>query len=380
MNNTTIKQNKIMIHNISRYLLTLVALLAMTTGAWAQDVTINDAKTEASFTMPESDVTLEYLLVRNLASNMTANVIIGEETLTANGRLRLTKSGDNYVPAVALSISLTDASQQKTLTAQELIAAGLSPQFYLKGEEGWVALGTDDIDAQTQLPKTYKPGQVYCLELYAPDTNEKYGNRTAKSFEFELYEPITVTFAKGYTTNYYAEGMKPLAEQTGLKFYAVSAVSETAVTLNEITDLAVPAGTPFIAYNSNAEAMEVVMDLPSGISPVTTASEFKGTAEAKEMSAQANCYVLRNGDATPTFRLVEGAGVIPAHRCWIQFSTAAAARSLGFDFGNGTTSIRDMRSEELKDDKWFDLQGRQSQTKAGRKGVYIQNGQKVIIK
>ena len=369
-----------MIHNISRYLLTLVALLAMTTGAWAQDVTINDAKTEASFTMPESDVKLEYQLVRNLASNMTANVIIGEETLTANGRLRLTKSGDNYVPAVALSISLTDASQQKTLTAQELIAAGLSPQFYLKGEEGWVALTADDIDEQTQLPKTYKPGQVYCLDLYASDTNENYGNRTAKSFEFELYEPITVTFAKGYTTNYYAEGMKPLEEQTGLKFYAVSAVSETAVTLNEITDLAVPAGTPFIAYNSNAEAMEVVMDLPSGISPVTTASEFKGTAEAKEMSAQANCYVLRNGDATPTFRLVEGAGVIPAHRCWIQFSTAAAARSLGFDFGNGTTSIRDMRSEELKDDKWFDLQGRQSQTKAGRKGVYIQNGQKVIIK
>ena len=367
-----------MIHNISRYLLTLVALLTMTTGAWAQDVTINDAKTEASFTMPESDVKLEYQLVRNLASNMTANVIIGEETLTANGRLRLTKSGDNYVPAVALSFSLTDASQQKTLTAQELIAAGLSPQFYLKGDEGWVALGADDIDAETQLPKNYEPGQVYCFELYAPDNNETYGNRTAKSAEFELYEPVSVTFAKGYTTNYYAEGMKPLEEQTGLKFYAVSAVSETAVTLSEITDMAVPAGTPFIAYNSNAEAMAVVMDLPSGISPVTTASEFKGTTDAKEMSAQANCYVLRDGDATPTFRLVEGAGMIPAHRCWIQLSTAAGTRSLGFDFGDGTTSIRDMRSEEVKDEKWFDLQGRQ--TKAGRKGVYIQNGQKVIIK
>ena len=172
--------------------------------------------------------------------------------------------------------------------------------------------------------------------------------------------------------------MKPLEEQTGLKFYAVSAVSETAVTLNEITDLAVPAGTPFIAYNSNAEAMEVVMDLPSGISPVTTASEFKGTAEAKEMSAQANCYVLRNGDATPTFRLVEGAGVIPAHRCWIQFSTAAAARSLGFGFGGGTTGISDLNRESSADDRYYDLQGRQ--TKAGRKGVYIQNGQKVIIK
>ena len=34
----TIKQNKIMIHNISRYLLTLALLLTAVTGAWAQDI------------------------------------------------------------------------------------------------------------------------------------------------------------------------------------------------------------------------------------------------------------------------------------------------------------------------------------------------------
>ena len=45
----TIKNKKIMIHKFSRYLLTLVALLAMTTGAWAQQTTVTwDTETWAS--------------------------------------------------------------------------------------------------------------------------------------------------------------------------------------------------------------------------------------------------------------------------------------------------------------------------------------------
>ena len=65
----TIKQIKIMI-TLKRYLLTLVALLAMTTGAWAQStdpvVTYNDTKTTASFPMPAYDVTVSYELVRDM--------------------------------------------------------------------------------------------------------------------------------------------------------------------------------------------------------------------------------------------------------------------------------------------------------------------------
>ena len=57
-NKVTIKNRKIMIHKISRYLLTLVALLAMTTGAWAEDgellVTITpDASGNIVYSVPD---------------------------------------------------------------------------------------------------------------------------------------------------------------------------------------------------------------------------------------------------------------------------------------------------------------------------------------
>ena len=57
----------------------------------------------------------------------------------------------------------------------------------------------------------------------------------------------------------------------------------------------------------------------------------------------------------------------------------ASTRSLIIVEANGTTALRDMRSEEVKGEKWFDLQGR-SIDKPVKKGIYVKNGQKVIIK
>jgi len=116
---------------------------------------------------------------------------------------------------------------------------------------------------------------------------------------------------------------------------------------------------------------------------VTNAAQFKGSAEDKTMEAKSGCYVLRNGDSTPTFRLVEGAGTLPAHRCWIDLGTAAAGtRSLGFDFNDGTTGMSEelrVKSEE-SDGDWYDLQGRKHQGTPQRKGAYIHNGKTIIIK
>ena len=80
----TIKQKKIMIHNISRYLLTLVALLAMTTGAWAEEtatITLkcgSTVKTYEDATLPWSstaDILKE--VISDLNFNVNINAISG---------------------------------------------------------------------------------------------------------------------------------------------------------------------------------------------------------------------------------------------------------------------------------------------------------------
>ena len=52
-------------------------------------------------------------------------------------------------------------------------------------------------------------------------------------------------------------------------------------------------------------------------------------------------------------------------------------KSIGSE-GDGTTSIKEVKSGEVKSDEWFTLQG-QRVTKPG-KGLYIRNGKKVIVR
>ena len=98
-----------MIHKFSRYLLTLVALLAMTTGAWAQGtdpepgtMVPNDDNTSATMTMPAYDATVSYELVRDLSESVN---FLGIPT--GNGAT-VKKDGDKYTFATAPIITLSD--------------------------------------------------------------------------------------------------------------------------------------------------------------------------------------------------------------------------------------------------------------------------------
>ena len=52
-------------------------------------------------------------------------------------------------------------------------------------------------------------------------------------------------------------------------------------------------------------------------------------------------------------------------------------KSIGSE-GDGTTGVKEVKSGEVKGEKWYTLQG-QRVAKPG-KGVYIKNGKKVVIK
>jgi len=73
----------------------LLALLSISTTAWADEqpngptVTINEAKTEATFTMPQYDVTATYTLKRDMAVDMAVSV----QDAQNNSRFRVQKQG-----------------------------------------------------------------------------------------------------------------------------------------------------------------------------------------------------------------------------------------------------------------------------------------------
>ena len=325
-------------------------------------VTINDAKTEASFTMPGGDVNVNYELIRDMTVAVSAKVGDG----TDGYRFSIyKKEGGQYdlVDKAADYPEIMDNIDAKN--PAEVAAKDYELQLQKLGDDGKTWTNTAD----------YSPGTFRLMV-----TGKEGYDGTIYTNTYVLYEQTSITFAKGYSTHYYTESLVLDEKQDGLKFYAVTAVTDEKVTLTEIEAKAIPAETPFIAYNAGAEAVTAKMGLLKA-DDVTSAEQFKGTAEDKTMAAQSGCYVLRNGDTTPTFRLVEGAGTLPAHRCWIELGTAAGTRSLGFDFSGATGMSEALRvkSEESAGD-WYDLQGRKLQGAPLRKGAYIHNGKTIIIK
>ena len=325
-------------------------------------VTINDAKTEASFDMPTNDVTVTYELIRDMTVAVSAKVGDGTDGYRFSiykkegGTYDLVDDAADY-PVIMDNIDAKNPA--------EVAAKDYELQLQKLGDDGKTWTNTAD----------YSPGTFRLMV-----TGKEGYDGTIYTNTYVLYEQTSITFAKGYSTHYYTESLVLDEKQDGLKFYAVTAVTDEKVTLTEIEAKAIPAETPFIAYNAGAEAVTAKMGLLKA-DDVTSAEEFKGTAEDKTMAAQSGCYVLRNGDTTPTFRLVEGAGTLPAHRCWIELGTAAGTRSLGFDFGDATGMSEALRvkSEESAGD-WYDLQGRKLQGAPLRKGAYIHNGKTIIIK
>jgi hypothetical protein len=119
--------------------------------------------------------------------------------------------------------------------------------------------------------------------------------------------------------------------------------------------------------------------------------KFIGYYDAFDIDTPANddIYYMTAGSLlkhTAKFRTLK------ACRAYFQFSEAAAARNFVLDFGDGETQgIQEMEdgrmSIDYSDDAVYDLQGRRidssilnSQSSIHKKGLYIRNGHKVVIK
>ena len=91
-------------------------------------------------------------------------------------------------------------------------------------------------------------------------------------------------------------------------------------------------------------------------------------------------YILRNG----TFVLVDTDEGIPAHRCVLSIGSSNAARVLTIGTGDETTGIEELKNGRIEELKWagawYSLDGRKLDKQPTKKGLYIYNGKKTVIK
>ena len=187
--------------------LTLALLITAAAGAWADDtdpeVTTNAASaqdifTTASFTMPASDVTVNYTLVRDMQDATNPVAFTG---LPTNGNIIVKKGdGGKYQPIETLTIQLIDplaaAEAQNIITAtgitiKVLVGNGGTPIEY--DQENPITLEAFLADM--------KPG-YYWIKAEPTDENSPYDG-TVYSSEFTVVEQYDLTvkpandFSKG---------------------------------------------------------------------------------------------------------------------------------------------------------------------------------------
>ena len=172
--------------------------------------------------------------------------------------------------------------------------------------------------------------------------------------------------------------------------YTVVSVDDATVTLVPLSNPHfIPAYTPVIVVRNNTDGAVTATFSGCGTgndgvqtADGTTGCTFYGTTT--ELSTTdftpyytfGQTYVLYNG----MFLLYDTNNGVPAHRCWLNVSAPAAAR-LDINLSE-TTSLND-KGKMINDKEaaaWYTLDGRKLDGKPAKKGVYVNNGNKTVIK
>lgn len=246
---------------------------------------------------------------------------------------------------------------------------GTSGDFYIKGIQKLD--GEDWVDATELGVGTYR--------LVIAGKGNYDG--TIYTAAIELYQGYEVTIPAGEYITYYRDEPLKLddADKESIELYTVSSVTATEAVLSDPFDAA-PANTPLLVYNKNTEEAKTILLIPCNEPDLalTVADAFKGTLDAKVFSKDdmeaANYYVCTGKAFAP----VKSAGTIAANRCWLEISTAAPSNARKIVHGDAT-KITNTDRTDLTDGDLYDLNGRKVLTPT-KKGIYIKNGKKVVIK
>ncbi len=344
------------------------------------DVTTNKAEndtvfTEATFTMPAFDATAEYELVRDMGIQMTATM--GDGTDGVRYRVKKAQQGEGYEPAdmdmmqVLALVAVNDGIEQKALTLNQDYYC----RIYKLDEQTLQPTG----DGVMLIDFDFAPG-LYALKAFAQDDSD-YAGETALSNTFKLFQGYEVEVAANEFITYYKD--EPLYADTetsaDAELYTISSVNGDKAVLSAAIETA-PSLTPLLIFNNSDEDKTFLL-IPANEEPnlqLTVAPEFQGTLTGTTIAASTDAqtnYAL-NGKA---FVFVKNAIEVGPNKAWLSINTGVPSARITLVFDE-TTKITNTNITNITNGDWYDLNGRKLQGIPTKKGVYIMNGKKVVVR
>ena len=334
-------------------------------------------------------VTLSELTYNGQAQTPTVTVKDGDVTLTLDehysivapevGNTNAVAATAENAPVITL-ISETAAEVNYYVGSRE-IKFGIAPKQL---EEDMVELSATTLpySGENQKPTvTVTDGELMTTNDYTI-TNEggvevgeytvtvvaknNYTGTIAKTFEIinrTMEVGKDVNFATGQTWASYYTTTEDLVLPENLMAYIVTAVSDEAVTVKAINY--VPKNVPVLIENNSTATTDNTSaegNLLVGSASATSVGEIEG-----------NVYVLYNNGFTRAT-----SGSIPAHRAYLVLAEPAGARLSIFE--ENVTGIDTATESQLTGKDWYTLDGRKLSAKPAKKGLYIMNGKKIVVK
>lgn len=163
-----------------------------------------------------------------------------------------------------------------------------------------------------------------------------------------------------------------MAVPEGLSAYAVVDINGTSATIQQIDYL--PQSVPVLI--KRADKTENLYKATTGNGTAFYVNKLMINETDREVSA-GELYLLYRDEFVLT-----SSGTLPAGSVYLPITDLAVkTRSLTIGNGEGTTSIENLTPALSESEReWYDLQGRRLGSKPNRKGIYISNGRKVVIK
>ena len=204
-------------------------------------------------------------------------------------------------------------------------------------------------------------------------SNENYALPEDSLCTFIIVRDMSNLFSDSYEwTTYVAQ--EDLATPAGLEAYVVSKVTTTTIEATAVGYI--PVGTGILLKRTDKSANAYKGYAFEG-TPANIASLLKGSATAATTLTSLKDFLLYRDEF-----VMSSTNSIPAGRAYLPAAEvpAQSAPSLTIVFEGGTTKITTTDFTDYTDGVFYDLNGRKLQNTPTKKGVYIMNGRKVVVK
>lgn len=209
--------------------------------------------------------------------------------------------------------------------------------------------------------------------------NNYYDDNNSSAFTFEeVTYPNTITFNDAQNINgvsHIATFSAPFATiiPAGVKAYYVSAKG-TEATMTAIEAQAIPANQGVILTSESGNVATMVPAAGETAATITGNKLGHSAGVAKALTAGEG-YILGNGTEGTAFYPCK-AGSLPINKAYLLGNGGESA--IAMNFGNAVTGINTIAAPASAKAPIFDLSGRR--VVKATKGLYIQNGKKIIVK